>query len=324
VSDDDDDPPRSGPNADAPPDSAPPEPVAGPPLNKEERARRNAIIANAPLREALLKTLDRSGAKHRDDILNEGLMDALAAEGFPEDEGSAVFDFVANKINNARGRYFYRLNRDGKHQPLESRRNDAPMGGATAKDRLDDVLEVADRLAAGSAAAAKGLALLKAKNLEGLTYAEAAEREKLTKDAAYKTIDRFKKALRAALVVLVAVIGWSVAMHYRAALRKPNLTGLGPDHSPPAPVAPPAPDPADVAAPLVAEGLAACDRKEWRLCLEKLQQAGEIDTEIYRDGRVQDAFRIANEAIAAEDSKSNGKGDKAPAPPAPKTPQKAP
>jgi len=324
VTDDDEDPPASYPEGDAAPDVAPPEALVGPPITPAERDRRSTLLEDAVLRDALLRTLSRCGKAHRDEILNEGIADALAADGFPDDVGMAVHDFVANKINNARSRYFYQRTRDGKHEELGALEHQARSGGATAKERLNDVLEAAERLAAESKSAAQGLAVLKAKNLEGLTVAEAARRENLSTDAAHKAMQRLKKALRAVMVVFAAVIVGSLAMRYRHAFQNPNLTGLGPDPTPAPPVPPPAPDPAKLAAPLVEEGLAACERKEWRFCLGKLEQAGALDSEVYRDGRVEDAIRRANEAIAKEDSKSNGKGDKAPADPAPRNPQEAP
>jgi DNA-directed RNA polymerase specialized sigma24 family protein len=300
---------------DAPPDSAPPEPAAGPPLSPDEARRRRTILSRPELLEALRETLNRCPEAHRDDILNQGVSDALAADGFPNDEGGLVFDFVANKVNNARGRFYYQRRRHADSAGPNETGDDVPAPADSAPGRLADAMNVAEKLAEGDPGAARALGILKARHIEGLSQEEAAKRANMSVAASYKATKRFTRALQIALAAVAVAVAWVFAPAFLRDLAHPNARDMTADHNPPAPPPSAEPTPEERAAPVVGAALAACDQKDWAGCLRKLDAASDIDPHIEADPRVVAARELATrEFVKATSSKAP------PSPPPPKAP----
>jgi hypothetical protein len=309
------DPPPNPPDPDAPPDSAPPEPIAGPPLGPEESRRRSTIMARAELLAALRETLKGCAKRHRNDILNEGIVDALAAEGFPLDEGSLVFDFVAAKITNARKRFYYYQAKAAEHDEVDDRVPDVPTAAKSAPDKLDAALDVAEQLAADDSGAARALDILKMRHVDGLSQEEAAAKANMSVAASYKATKRFTRILQGAVAGIAVAVAWLFGPGLARDFLHPNAHDMTADHPLPPPPPSAAPDPKELSAPIVQAALAACDAQDWRTCLSKLNEAGGIDPTIYDDPRVQAARQAVRTGLSKEsDEKAPRKG------PAPKAP----
>lgn len=312
MSDADDHAPPSARDADAPPDSAPPEPVAGPPLSREESRRRSALVADRKLRKALLKTLKKCGKEHRRDIMNEGIADALAAPGFPEDVGTDVFDFVANKVNNARARFYCHRKKHGQGaEPMDDISEEAHET-MPVPTKLDVAMEVAERMAAQDSGAQRALDILRMRHIEGLTQEEAAARANMSVAASYKATKRFTRALQLAVAGITIVLAFVFGPGLVRDFLHPNAHDITADHPTPKPPPSAVPTPQERAAPVVEEALAACNAKQWDVCRAKIGEALQIDPNVMDDPRVKAATDSLPPPKSDSDDKKTRPGAPAP------------
>jgi hypothetical protein len=311
------------------PDSekVPPPDPAWPPPSPEETARRNAIIAAPETRALLLKSLEKCAKKHREEIVQQGCTDALADPEFPVDE-ALVLPFLLRKTDNARQRHYHALRR-AKVTGREVRiRGLGSPGGEPLSPELERVSEAAENVALHDATSAQTLAMMKDHYLADMEVRDIARKYGTTEDAYYKATKRLRARVLALMGIAVILLALLV---FRP--RPPQATDGTIAHDVPGPVPtspvdlPPAPTDALVAK-LVADGEAACDRQEWRLCIAKLEEASTRDPSVTRDPRFQAARRAASQAIVtpapsasppdnAPNDSSKGAPTKRPTPPKP-------
>jgi RNA polymerase sigma factor (sigma-70 family) len=240
-----------------------------------------------------------------EDLVQSTLADALAAPRVPEDPTELrrwVFGIARNKIAD-----YYRIGR--REVPHEPPALDAPVEGSQASaaepHSARDLLRWAEEALPENSAAQQTFDWMLREG-EGEKLESIAAEAKLPAPQVRKRVSRLRQHLKRKWVMelaAVAALGIIVLVGLRLLRHSPGID-VGPDRS----AQPVQPTDAERAAELRRAALEACGARDFRLCIEKLDQAAALDAAGDVSDEVPAAREVARQALQPPESLPAGTG----------------